>query len=224
MVPRFFYAFAFSFIAIWAGTFKLLIVSALFCTRWFSVSCGVENSTPSHLWEWLQLETLQCRVNRHPFCLGVKPWVFYCPSCERHCPLTIGATTGLVIATKRSPVSKRVVFVCMRFMKTGDEKHRLWKWSERKVGYTFNKMQNRGTERGGTWEGVQKCVLVSLSSCCAPLLEVTQLLMSPPDVLFQGSCEIIIIHFQGAREDSCQVVSYKLRLDSQHDIQPPLCV
>lgn len=47
---------------------------------------------------------------------------------------------------------------------------------------------------------------------------------TPPDCSFRGSYGIIIIHFQGALEDSNHAVGCKLRLDSQHDSETPLCL
>lgn len=88
--------------------------------------------------------------------------------------------------------------------------------------------KRRNKERGGTRKVEQKYVFADLSndgSCCAPLQVVTgQPLMFPPDCFFQGSYGIIIIHFLGALEGSCHVVGCKLRLDSQRDIETPLCM
>lgn len=40
----------------------------------------------------------------------------------------------------------------------------------------------------------------------------------------QALLQINIIHFQGAQEDRCHVVGYKLRLDSWHDTETTVCV
>lgn len=47
----------------------------------------------------------------------MKPWVFYCPCCQLHYTLTIGATTGRDVVTELSPISNGInmaLFLWMR--------------------------------------------------------------------------------------------------------------
>lgn len=130
-----------------------LITEAVYClVRDGFVPCGVENSTPSQHREILQPEILRCHVALHPFCLNVKPWVFYCPGCQQHYAFTIGATTGLAVITELSPISKGAMTVSVwvyEFMKSPTKTTSVERWNTRKEetmsmgGMTLNEMQSR---------------------------------------------------------------------------------
>lgn len=59
------------------GTFNFTLRKRIVWHTVVFVPSGVENNTPSQHREILLPEILRCRVALHPFCLNVKPWVFF---------------------------------------------------------------------------------------------------------------------------------------------------
>lgn len=78
------------------GTFNFTLRKRIVWHTVVFVPSGVENNTPSQHREILLPEILRCHVALHPFCINVKPWVFYCARCRQYCALTIGAMTEFV--------------------------------------------------------------------------------------------------------------------------------